>query len=376
MHNTRHRICWITPDYFLNVDAKIIPHLVAQYSIDWILIRTCDSQRTADGLLPDGIKPREYRLNYRQRDPRVILQYVALLSSIRKEGYDLVYTSFHGLPYFLAVLRQMIDPDRFIYAVHNVDTPKGASNERLMRLYHHYAFRVFERFHVFSRHQLRAISEKAPGKRHYYAPLAPDDYGRSEAQPPRDIIRFLFFGYIRRYKRLDLLIKAFDVLHASGIRNVEVLIAGRCDEWERYEALIDRRKGIATRIGIVSNDDIPDLVSSSHYVVMPYQDGAQSAVLSLAYHYNRPVITSNIASFADVVVQGSTGFCFASESHDSLASVMKDVVLRHNDQFDALTRNIAAHVAAEWSVDDIVAKYKKFLDESLHAAGLPQPCYP
>jgi glycosyltransferase involved in cell wall biosynthesis len=376
MHNTRHRICWITPDYFLNVDAKILPRLIAEYSIDWILIRTCDSQRTSDGLLPDGIKPQEYRLTYRQRDPRVILQYAALLSSIRKGGYDLVYTSFHGLPYFLPLLRQMIDPDRFIYAVHNVETPRGASNERLMRLYHHYAFRVFKRFHVFSRYQLRAISEKAPGKRHYYAPLAPDDYGRSDVRPPRDTIRFLFFGYIRRYKRLDLLIKAFDALHASGIRNVELLIAGRCDDWEHYEALIDRRKGIVTRIGIVSNDDIPDLVSSSHYVVMPYQDGAQSAVLALAYHYNRPVITSDIAAFADVVVQGCTGFRFVSESHESLASVMKEVVLRHDDQFDTLTRNVAAHVTVEWSVDDIVARYRGFLDESLHAGGLPQPCYP
>jgi glycosyltransferase involved in cell wall biosynthesis len=234
-----------------------------------------------------------------------------------------------------------------------------------MRLYQQYAFRVFSRFHVFSRHQLRAITEKVPGKHHYYAPIAPDDYGHSDARPPRDSIRFLFFGYIRRYKRLDLLIKAFDALYASGIRNIELLIAGRCDDWEHYEPLIDRSKNIATRIGVVPNEDIPDLVASSHYVVMPYQDSAQSAVLSLAYRYNRPVITSDIEAFADAVVQGSTGFCFASESENSLTSVLKDVVLRHDQQFDTLTQNVKAHVAAEWSVDDIVARYKRFLDDTL-----------
>jgi glycosyltransferase involved in cell wall biosynthesis len=302
---------------------------------------------------------------------------VELLSPVRTDGYDLVYTSFHGLPYFLAVLRHMVDPDRCIYAVHNVDTPKGAVHERWMRLYQRYAFRAFNQFHVFSRHQLRAISERVPGKRHYYAPLLPDDYGIAKACPPRDTVRFLFFGYIRRYKRLDLLIRAFHALHASGIRNIELVIAGRCDEWERYEALIDRRRnGITTRIGVVPNEDIPDLVSSSHYVVLPYQDSAQSAVLSLAYRYNRPVITSDIAAFADGVVQGSPGFCFTSESHESLTAVMKDVILRHNSRFDTLTRNVEAYVASEWPVNETVARYKEFLEESLCAAGFPEPCFP
>ena len=185
MHRHKHRVCWITPDYFLNIDAKIVPHLASQYAIDWVLIGTPGSQRTAGTLLPGGITPRKYLLKYRQRDPRVISQYVELLSPVRTDGYDLVYTSFHGLPYFLAVLRHMVDPDRCIYAVHNVDTPKGAVHERWMRLYQRYAFRAFNQFHVFSRHQLRAISERVPGKRHYYAPLLPDDYGIAKACPPR-----------------------------------------------------------------------------------------------------------------------------------------------------------------------------------------------
>ena len=365
MPNVKRTICWITPDYFFNVDAKIVPRLATDYSINWLLIATPDSQRTQSCLLSGKVTPTEYQLKYRQRDPRIILEYISLLSSIRKKGYDLLYTSFHGLPFFFPVLASMINLDKVIYGVHNVSTPKGATHERSMRLYQRYAFSVMKRFHVFSQYQLRTISGLLPKKHLYYAPLAPDDYGPSLVRPPSDKIRFLFFGYIRRYKRLDLLIKSFQTLYNSGVRNIELVIAGRCDDWERYETLIDGQSSITTKIGIVSNEDIPDLISSCHYVVMPYQDGAQSAVLTLAYHYNKPVITSDIESFKDTVVDKSTGFFFDSLSHESLTAVMKDRVLKHDASYDSLTQNVRDYVRSEYSTDEILGRYRLFIDDAL-----------
>src|SRR5581483_7217862 len=133
-------IAWLTPDYFFPVDARIVPELAKYYSIDWILIKTIDSQRSCDGLLSNDFRPRVFTLRYRQRDPRVIAQYTDLLSSIRKSGADLLYTSFHGLPYFFPVLSLLMDRDKLIYGVHNVHTPRGASNEWSMRIYQKYAF--------------------------------------------------------------------------------------------------------------------------------------------------------------------------------------------------------------------------------------------
>jgi glycosyltransferase involved in cell wall biosynthesis len=365
MSNDHRQICWITPDYFLNVDAPIVPKLSRYYSIDWVLISTLDSKRTKDGLLRGDFRPREYQLQYRQRDPRIIGQYTSLISSIRKAGHDVLYTSFHGLPYFFPVLSSMMDPDRVIYGIHNVHTPKGASHERWMRLYHRYAFRVLKRFHVFSRNQLRVISDMLPTKRLYYAPFAPDDYGESTARPPVDRIRFTSFGYIRQYKRLDLLIGAFKRLYDEGLRDIELLIAGGCDTWDRYKALIDNHPGIHARIGVVPNEDIPDLISSSHYLVLPYQDGAQSGVLPMAYRYGTPVITSDIDAFRDAVVDGITGFRFRSLSEESLCQTMRDVVLRHEEVYAGLKRNIRTYVAKEYSSESIFAKYREFIDDTL-----------
>jgi glycosyltransferase involved in cell wall biosynthesis len=364
----RQQITWITPDYFLNVDAKVVPQLANYYPIDWILIRTPGSERNSDGLLSDAVRPREFILRYRQGDPRIISQYVSLLSSIRRRGYDLLYTSFHGLPYFFPMLSTMIDLDKVIYGVHNVHTPKGATNEWQMRMYQRYAFRVMKRFHVFSKYQLRVIEEILPARKHYYAPFAPDDYGTSNARPPLDRIRFTSFGYIREYKRLDLLISAFKTLYDEGLRNIELVIAGKCDDWGPYEALIDNHPRIHARIGVAPNKEIPDLISSSHYLVLPYQDGAQSAVLPLAYKYHKPVITSDIDAFRDVVLEGTTGYRFRSLSHESLCQVMREVILRHDADYDTLTRNVCKYVANEYSSEDILAKYRFFIDDTLDAA--------
>lgn len=365
----RQQITWITPDYFFNVDAKVVPQLADYYPINWILIRTPGSERTSGGLLSDAIRPQEYTLRYRQRDPRILSQYISLLWSIRRKGYDLLYTSFHGLPYFFPLLSTLIDLDKVIYGVHNVHTPKGASHEWSMRLYQQYAFRVVKQFHVFSKYQLRVIEKLLPTKRHFYVPFAPDDYGASNACPPNDRIRFTSFGYIREYKRLDLLISAFKTLYGDGLRNIELVIAGRCDAWEPYKALIDNHPRIDARIGIVPNKDIPNLISSSHYIVLPYQDGAQSAVLQLAYRYHKPVITSDIDAFRDAVVDGTTGFQFRNLSQESLCQVMRDVVLKHDAQYDQLEQNVRTYVESEISQDDIVAGYRRFIDEALHAVA-------
>lgn len=370
----RKKICWITPDYFLCADAFVVPELANEYDIDWILINTLNTKRKADGLVLDSFKPTELNLQYRQKDPRIIFQYIKLLQKIRSSKADLIYISFHGLPYFFPFFFLFIDPKKVIYGAHNVSTPKGASNERLMRLYHSYVYKRMKYFQVFSEYQLDVIRKLLPDKVHYYAPLSLEDYGTSTVTPPQDKIRFLFFGYIREYKRLDVLIDAFQKLYASGVTNIELYIAGNCDNWEYYKSMITINTAVKTRIEIIPNSDIPDLVSSCHYMVLPYQDGAQSAVLTLAYQYNKPVITSDIIAFKQFVKDGSTGFVFKNKSAENLAEVMHEVVEHHNSQYEILQENIAVYVQKEFSTEGIMKKYKSFLNHTILISSTENIC--
>jgi glycosyltransferase involved in cell wall biosynthesis len=346
----------------MEIDSRIVPHLSQYYEIDWILINTYNTKRPSN-IQPFGtLKPREFSLRYRQRDPRIIWQYCELLLSIRKAKVDVVYVSFHGLPYFFPVLFMLLDMKKVIYGAHNVSVPQGAVHEGMMRAYQNYMFRRIKHYHVFSEYQLSIISRLLPAKNHYYAPFVLEERKPTNTCLSEKTIRFLFFGYIREYKRLDLLINAFQDLYKSGFQQIELFIAGSCDNWEYYQSLITIDKGIETRIDIIPETDIPALISSCHYLVLPYQDGTQSAVLNLAYQYNKPVITSDIDAFRQFVVDGSTGFLFKSGSRDSLTAVMRTTVLSHEANYGHLKANIKEYVKQELSVEQIIARYRAFLD--------------
>jgi len=363
--NIKRNICWITPDYFSLVDSSIVPLLANDYNIKWIIINTKNSKRKSEELFSDKLIPQEIHLKYKQRDPRIIFQFFKLLMAIRRGNYDLIYLSFHGLPFFFPIFFTLINPKKTIYGAHNVSTPRGASNEKLMRLYHKYAHKRFQNFHVFSKSQLEFIKKLLPGKKHYYAPLAVKDYGNSVLTPPKDIIRFLFFGYIREYKRLDLLLKSFHEIYSSGTTNIELYVAGNCENWKPYESMITNTSGIITRIEIIPDRDIPDLVSSCHYMVLPYQDGAQSAVLTLAYLYNKPVIVSDIESFKQFVIEGATGFSFKNQSQESLTTVMRKVIEEHETNYTDLKINVKTLVDEEFAIERIVDRYKSFLNDCM-----------
>lgn len=116
----------------------------------------------------------------------------------------------------------------------------------------------------------------------------------------------LFFGFIRKYKGLDLLLEAMKILQGSGIK---LLIAG-----EFYED----RKPYDTQIAsikdnlILHTDFIPDsevkyYLCAADVVVQPYRDATQSGVTPLAYHFERPMIVTNVGGLPALVPHEKAG---------------------------------------------------------------------
>jgi len=361
----KKRIIWLTPDYFFDVDTYIVPLLAVNYEIDWIIINIFNSKRKINGLIVNEIVPKEFNLRYKQKDPRIIFQYIKLFINICKFKYDLIYLSFEGPPFFFPLFFTFFNLNKVIYGAHNVTTPKGSADEHIIRIYQSFVLKRIKNIHVFSKYQMEIIKKTLPGKNHYYAPLALKDFGSSLAVPPSNTIKFLFFGYIRDYKRLDLLLNSFRELYDSGIQNIQLCIAGQCDDWQHYQSLIGLHSNITTRIEVIPNTDIPDLISSCHYLILPYQDGAQSGVLPLAYQYNKPVIASDINAFKQFIIDGYNGFLFESGSQDSLTSVMKKVISMHGHNYDSLKNNVSDFCSKELSINQIVSKYIGFIEDCI-----------
>jgi glycosyltransferase involved in cell wall biosynthesis len=120
----------------------------------------------------------------------------------------------------------------------------------------------------------------------------------------------LFFGFIRKYKGLDILLRAMaePTVRDSDIR---LLVAGEFyEDKEVYDRLI-KELNISEKL-ILKTDFIPDgevqfYLCASDAVVQPYRHATQSGVTPLAYHYEKPMIVSNVGSFAEQVLHEQTG---------------------------------------------------------------------
>lgn len=133
----------------------------------------------------------------------------------------------------------------------------------------------------------------------------------------------LFFGYVRKYKGLDILLRAFpDVI--KDIPKARLLIVGEFyDDPQIYLSLIEElhlRPHVKLINQFVPNEDVGKYYSASDVVVLPYRTGTQSGILNVAYGFERPVIVTNVGGLAESVDEERTGFIVEPESAEAISS--------------------------------------------------------
>jgi glycosyltransferase involved in cell wall biosynthesis len=173
----------------------------------------------------------------------------------------------------------------------------------------------------------------------------------------------LFLGNIVRYKRVDLLIKAVNILKERGVNNIIVTIAGNCRNWADYQSYIKYPELLDLKIERIPDDEIADLFEYNHYFVMPYQDIAQSGALFMALTYNVPTIISDIPQFKEFVIEGKTCLTFRSEDEESLADTMQYAINHHKDFYDSMRIEQKRLFEDNYSEKTIVSKYIDFFEK-------------
>jgi glycosyltransferase involved in cell wall biosynthesis len=134
----------------------------------------------------------------------------------------------------------------------------------------------------------------------------------------------LFFGFVRKYKGLEYLIRALpEVLRQT---TVQLLIVGEFwEDRDAYLQMIDEW-GLQQHVTVVDryvpNEEIGLYFSAADVVVLPYVDATQSAVVSLAYAFDKPVITTHVGGLPEVVTDGETGFVVPPRDHAALAAAI------------------------------------------------------
>lgn len=134
----------------------------------------------------------------------------------------------------------------------------------------------------------------------------------------------LFFGFIRQYKGLDLLLKAMadERIKKEGIK---LLIAGEFYEDEKPYLQLINDLGLQDRV-ILKTSFIPDsevkyYLCSADCVVQPYKNATQSGVTPLAYHFEKPMIVTNVGGLPSLVPHEKVGLVCEPDP-DSLAGAI------------------------------------------------------
>jgi glycosyltransferase involved in cell wall biosynthesis len=151
----------------------------------------------------------------------------------------------------------------------------------------------------------------------------------------------LSFGFIRDYKGLDILLDAMGDERVRAL-GVKLIIAGEYySDPKKYQDQI-KKLGIEKNV-IAHNDFIPenkvaDYFSAADVVVQPYRTATQSGVTQIAYHFEKPMIVTDVGGLPEIVPDGKVGYVVKPDA-GSLANAINDFfVLKKEEEF---SRNAA-----------------------------------
>ena len=161
---------------------------------------------------------------------------------------------------------------------------------------------------------------------------------RKELKIKDEELIILFFGFIRKYKGLDILLDAMQIIKNEKVNNkhIKLLIAGEFyDDRKLYEEQIERL-GIKNNL-ILHTDFIPDKEVRNYFcaadvVIQPYRNATQSGVIPVAYHYEVPMIVTNVGGLPKMVPHNKVGLV-AKPTAASLAEKILEYFEKGEDYF-------------------------------------------
>lgn len=201
-------------------------------------------------------------------------------------------------------------------------------------------------FLTHSQSQKAALESLFPGKRVLRHPIP--SYGHYPAPTgslqKRGRLELLFFGFIRPYKGLDLLLEALEKLQDP---DVYLTVVG--EPWGDMQAIEQAATRFGDRVELhleyKADEEVADYFERADFVILPYRQATGSAVASVAHHYQKPLLASNVGGLPDVVQADVTGILFPPNDVSALTQVLADA---GREQALRLSANVRDH-GQQWT---------------------------
>ena len=162
-----------------------------------------------------------------------------------------------------------------------------------------------------------------------FGEIVPKAIARNKLELPLDTPIILFFGFIRKYKGLDILLRALKIItEKKSIPNLKLLIAGEFYENRSlYDNLIkelDIEDSLILRTEFIEDEKVKYYLSASDFVIQPYRNATQSGVTPLAYHFEKSMLITNVGGLTDMVEDGKVGLV-ADPNEESIAQKIEEL---------------------------------------------------
>jgi D-inositol-3-phosphate glycosyltransferase len=152
----------------------------------------------------------------------------------------------------------------------------------------------------------------------------------------------LFFGFIRKYKGLDLLLEAFARKELRE-RKIKLLIAGEFYEDDApYREIISKlnlEKDLVFFDRFINDDEVAAFFSSADLIVQPYRSATQSGVTQIAYHFGKPMLVTDVGGLREIVPDRKCGYV-VNPDPDSIFDAVSDFYT--NNRKEEFTGNVLA----------------------------------
>ncbi|HVN49173.1 MAG TPA: glycosyltransferase [Bacteroidota bacterium] len=171
----------------------------------------------------------------------------------------------------------------------------------------------------------------------------------------------LFFGYVRRYKGLDVLLEAMKLVQHR--QKIKLMVVGEFyDDEHSYREQAEKLELHDTVQFVseyVSNDHVAEYFSAADCVVLPYRSATQSGIVQIAYNFNKPVIVTRVGGLAEIVPDGIAGFTVPPENPQALAeAILKFYRENCEQQFSTAVQ----HEKQKYSWDHVVHAIEQLID--------------
>jgi len=171
----------------------------------------------------------------------------------------------------------------------------------------------------------------------------------------------LFFGFIRKYKGLDMLLQAMQLLKEQtkngSFKGCKLLIAGEYYEDRKlYDDLIEELNiadQLIPRTDFISDSEVRYYLSAADFVIQPYRNATQSGVTPLAYHFEKPMLVTNVGGLPSLVPDGKVGLV-AEPNPEGIATKIEELYAIGEDHFLPFLRTEKLKYSWQVLVDTIV----------------------